>query len=250
MKNHHNLERYNRNIIIEKVGIEGQEKLFHSKILIAGCGGLGSTVISTLSSAGIGTIGLIDNDIIEISNLNRQFIHKFENIGRYKVNSAKEWINNYNPEIDVKTHKIRLNADNCGEILSQYDLVVDCFDSYESKFVLNDSCIKHNKILIHGGVSEFWGQVTTIIPNKSACLSCLFNEGAMPSVLKGVISPSVSVIASIQAMEAIKVILGIDDLLINQLLTYDGTRQTFKKINLSPNDNCSACGKLVNFHNK
>ena len=234
------MERYNRNILIENIGIEGQKKLLSSKVLICGCGGLGSGVISSLASVGIGTIGLVDDDVVEISNLNRQFIHKLENIGKFKVDSAKEWINSYNPDIKTEVHQIRLDESNY-DFLKAYDVVIDCFDTFESKFLINEACNKSGKILIHGGVTEFFGQVATIIPDKTACLRCLFPDLEFSSVLKGVISPAVNTVASIQAMEAIKVILGIGEPLINKLLCYDGLKQEFKKINLAKNPECPVC---------
>ena len=234
------MERYSRNILIENIGIEGQKKLLNSKVLIAGCGGLGSGVIAALSSVGVGTLGLVDNDVVEISNLNRQFIHKPENIGKFKVDSAKDWINSYNPDIKTEIYQLRLDESNY-DFLKSYDIIIDCFDSFESKFILNEACIKSEKILIHGGVTEFFGQVTTIIPRDNSCLRCLFPDSELSSVLKGVISPAVSTVASIQAMETVKVILGIGEPLVNKLLCYDGLKQEFKKINLTKNLDCPVC---------
>jgi len=237
-----NLERYTRNVIIDKIGEEGQKKLLSSKILVAGAGGLGSTVITNLSSIGIGTIGIVDNDVIELSNLNRQYIHKFENIGISKVISAKNWVNGFNPDINVETYAIRLNDNNYKDIVCNYDIIIDCFDSYKSKFLLNRIAINSNKILIHGGVTEFAGQVTTIIPGKTACLNCLLQEDTETIFdIKGVISPAVSTIASIQSFEAVKIILGIGKTLTNQLLTYDGLNMEFKKLHITPNSHCSIC---------
>ena len=238
-----NLERYNRNILIDSIGEEGQKRLLLSKALIAGAGGLGSTIIPTLTSVGIGRIGIVDNDLIELSNLNRQFIHKFNNIGKSKVESAKTWINEYNPDTEVDLYQVRFDKDNCEQIIREYDVIVDCFDSYGSKFMLNKACVKNNKILIHGGVAEYFGQVMTIIPEKTACLNCLFpDEAERPYVLKGVISPTVSVIASIQAMEVVKYLLDFTDKnLINTLLCYNGIKQELKKVNISKNVNCPIC---------
>ncbi len=236
------LERYNRNTLIEQIGTDGQKKLLSSKVLIAGSGGLGSTVIANLSAVGIGTIGIIDNDNLELSNLNRQYIHKFENIGSSKVESAKEWIKSFNPDINVKTYPIRLTKEIDDSILEEYDLIIDCFDSFESKFFLNELCVKKNKPLIHGGVTEFFGQAITVIPNKTACLHCLFPEPDKQSyIIKGIISPTVSLIASIQSMEAVKLLVGIEELLTNTFLTYDGLKQNFKKIKFKKNLNCPVC---------
>ena len=242
-------QRYNRNILINEIGTEGQNKLLKSKVLICGAGGLGSILISTLSSLGIGTIGIIDGDVIEISNLNRQFIHSPQKIGKLKVESAKEWINSFNPQINVEIHPIRLNINNYSEIIGKYDLVIDCFDSFKSKFMLNEICVKNKKTLIHGGVTEFYGQIMTIIPEKSSCLMCLFNEyneNAFNDNPRGVISPVVNTIGSIQAMEAVKILLNHNTLLINSFLSYDGLKQEFKKFEVKQNNNCPVCGRHYN----
>lgn len=241
-----NKDRYSRNIMINNIGEEGQEKMLSSKILVAGAGGLGSTVLANLASAGIGHIGIIDNDILELSNLNRQYIHKLENIGKVKVESAKNWINSYNPNIEVKTYKLRLDENNYADIISEYDIIIDCFDSYKSKFLLNKIAVENNITLIHGGVTEFYGQVTTIIPNKTACLNCLIpNADKDEYIPKGVISPAVATIASIQSLEAIKVVLNLGKLLTNQLLTYNGLNMEFKKLNINKNTNCDLCGTAI-----
>jgi len=238
----HQLQRYNRNMLIEQIGEEGQKKLSHSKVLVCGAGGLGSTVLTSLASVGIGTIGIVDNDVLELSNLNRQYIHKFENIGKIKVESAKKWINEFNPEIVVNTYQTRLDENNYQDIVKDYDLVMDCFDSFKSKFLLNKIAIETGKTLIHGGVTEFFGQVTTIIPHKTACLNCILpQEDAY--VIKGVLSPAVSVIASIETMEAIKVILNIGERLENKFLSYDGLNMKFKTINLARNPDCILCSE-------
>lgn len=233
-------ERYNRNILLEQVGEEGQKKLLASKVLVCGAGGLGSTVLANLAAVGIGTIGVVDNDVVEISNLNRQYIHKFENLAKPKVDSAKEWINEFNPETIVNTYKIRLNEDNFYAIVKDYDLIVDCFDSFDSKFLLNKIAVGTGKILIHAGVSEFSGQVMTITPKKTACLECILPKNEA-TILKGVISPTVSLIASIQSMEVVKVILGIGETLENKLLSIDALSMKFKVINISKNVNCKLC---------
>jgi len=203
---HIDKERYNRNILVPQVGEEGQKKLSQAKVLVCGAGGLGSTVLANLASVGIGTLGIIDNDVLELSNLNRQYIHKFANIGKVKVESAKQWINEFNPEINVNTYPIRLDENNYGEIVKDYDFIMDCFDSFQSKFLLNKIALQTGKTLIHGGVTEFFGQVTVIVPGKTACLNCILSEPDA-NVVKGVLSPAVTTIASIEAMEAVKLIL-------------------------------------------
>jgi len=233
-------ERYNRNILIDQIGDEGQKKLNQAKILVCGAGGLGSTVLANLASVGIGTIGIVDNDVLELSNLNRQYIHKFDALGKVKVESAKKWINEFNPEINVKTYQTRLDETNYQDIVKDYDFIMDCFDSFKSKFLLNKIAVSTGKTLIHGGVTEFFGQVTTIIPNKTACLNCILSEEDA-YIVKGVLSPAVTTIASIQSMEAVKYVLGIGENLENRLLSYNGLDMTFKTINIAKNPNCKLC---------
>lgn len=263
-------ERFSRNILVPSVSEEGQQKLSQAKVLVCGAGGLGSTVLANLASVGIGTIGVVDNDVLELSNLNRQYIHKFENIGKVKVESAKKWINEFNPETVVNTYPIRLDENNYHEIVKDYDFIMDCFDSFKSKFLLNKIAVQTGKTLIHGGVTEFYGQVTVIKPGKTACLNCILSEPDT-NVVKGVLSPAVTTIASIEAMEAVKLILnsrsGIParqqeagdetlkgrvgslthqqkkpfETLENKLLCYDGLKMQFKTINLEKNPNCALC---------
>lgn len=241
-----NLERYNRNILINEIDEDGQKKLLSSKVLIAGAGGLGSTVIANLASVGVGNLGIVDNDTLELSNLNRQYIHKFDNIGKVKVESAKEWINNFNPDIDVQIYQTRLDEENYKNIVQDYDLIVDCFDSYKSKFLLNKIAVESNKTLIHGGVTEFYGQVTTIVPGKTACLACIIPDYDVNSYsIKGVISPAVTTIASIESLEAVKRLLNIGETLENRLLTYNGLTMNFKTINIAKNLNCPLCSKQL-----
>lgn len=237
---HTSLERYNRNILIPQVGEEGQKKLAQAKILVCGAGGLGSTVLANLASIGIGTIGIVDNDTLELSNLNRQYIHKHENLGKVKVESAKQWINEFNPEINVKTYQTRLDENNYQDIVKDYDFIMDCFDSFKSKFLLNKIAVETGKTLIHGGVTEFFGQVSVIIPRKTACLNCILPEQEAYEI-KGVISPAVATIASIEAIEAVKLILNIGERLENKLLSYDGLNMKFKTINIAKNLHCKLC---------
>ncbi len=240
--------RYDRNVLLKSVGESGQRKLNASRVLVCGAGGLGSTVIANLASLGVGHIGIVDNDKVELSNLNRQFIHKMTTLGMDKVESAKEWVKLYNPDIEVIPYKIRVDKASAAELFANYDVIIDCFDNYYSKFVLSDAVIKTDKTLIHGGVEEFSGQVCTIDKN-SACLACfipeLYNCSCDIVQRRGIISPIVSIIASIQSMEAFKVILGLDGVLKNTLLIYDGQRQDFRKIHLEKNKHCPSCSNLI-----
>lgn len=238
--------RYERNILINKIGDAGQKKISAARVLVCGAGGLGSTVIANLASLGVGHIGIVDDDIVELSNLNRQYIHKMSFLGADKVKSAAGWISEFNPDIGVMPYKMRLDEKNAPELFLNFDIIIDCFDNYRSKFILSDTIIKTSKTLIHGGVEEFYGQVCTI-DSKSACLACfvpeLYNCSCDIIPKKGVISPVVSAIASIQAMEAFKVITGIGNTLKNTLLIYDGLSQEFRKIRLEKNKKCPSCAK-------
>ncbi len=238
--------RYDRNVLLKNVGESGQKKLNASRVLVCGAGGLGSTVMANLASLGVGHIGIVDNDKVELSNLNRQFMHKMTTLGTDKVESAKEWVKLYNPDIEVIPYKIKLDKNNAAELFVNYDVIIDCFDNYYSKFVLSDTIMKTDKTLIHGGVEEFLGQVCTIDKN-SACLACfipeLYNCSCDIVQRYGIISPVVSTVASIQAMEAFKVILNLDGVLRNTLLIYDGLRQDFRKIHLEKNKKCPSCAK-------
>ncbi len=237
-------ERYNRNILVPEVGVEGQEKLSGARVLICGAGGLGSTVIANLASLGVGSIGIVDNDLLELSNLNRQYIHNLSRLKTPKVDSAKAWVQNYNRDIRVEAFKMRLNERNYSEIVERYDIIADCFDSFESKFLLNDIALKTGKPLVHGGVCEFRGQVMTIVPKKSACLKCVMPDtDAENYVPKGVVSPTVSLIASIQSMEILKLILNMDDkLLVNKILAVDALKMSFKTLEVQANPKCE-CAK-------
>lgn len=236
------MERYLRNIAIKKIGENGQKHINKARVLVCGCGGLGSGVISNLAAAGVGHLGLVDSDVVEISNLNRQFIHKTENIGKLKVLSAKERIQEINPEVTVEIFPHRLDKNNYHNIIKEYDLIVDCFDSYASKFLLNEIAVKENKPLIHGGVSEFNGQITVIVPHKTPCLRCIFPEPDFEAKIpEGNLSPVVNLVAAIEALEALKWILGIPSALQGHLLTIDALYMTFKSLKINSSDQCVLC---------
>lgn len=239
------MQRYCRNVAVDEIGKEGQEQLFGAKILVCGAGGLGSTVIANLASLGVGNLGIVDDDVVELSNLNRQYIHTLENIGRLKTDSARNWVENYNKDITIKTFKIRMDKENWHDIISAYDIIVDCFDSFGSKFLLNDISIISGKPLVHGGVTGFQGQVMTIFPKKSTCLRCIFPDADEHTYIsKGVVSPAVSMIASFQSMEVLKLILGKGELLTNKILFIDGLNlgadsfSGIKVLNMKQNLSC------------
>lgn len=238
------LERYQQNIGINGITKEAQEKIFCAKVAIMGAGGLGSGVIMNLAALGVGQIKIIDDDVVKEEDLNAQLIHKYKNIGRAKVMSAKDWIQEYNPDIKVELDKIKLNELNYFNIIDDYDIIVDCFNSIETKYILNEIALRHKKILIHGYTQGFFGQVATIHPPKSACLACIKQK---PTLLKEekypTIAPVVNTIAAIQSQETLKAIIG-GELLTNKLLMFDGYKCEFKTYECNKNIACQACGEL------
>ncbi len=238
------LTRYEDNIGTKGITMEAQEKLLNSKVLVMGAGSLGSGVIMNLCAMGIGQIKVIDDGVVQETDFNRQIIHKYKNIGRAKVMSVKDWIGEYNPDVKVELDKIKVDELNYYGLIQGYDVIIDCFDTYESKFMLNEIAVRHNKVLIHGKVSGFNGQVTTIVPNKTGCLSCVIQK---PRVFKPEpktkLSPVVSTIAGMQAAEALKILTGIGTPLFNRMVMYDGLSGEFRHIAYSKNANCEDCSK-------
>ncbi len=241
------IERFSRHIILEEVGLEGQEKLQAASVLVVGLGGLGSPAALYLSAAGIGTLGFVDSDKVDISNLQRQVIHHTADIGRLKVESAADKARAINPDIDVQTYPVRINADNALEIMDGYDFIIDATDSFESKFLLNDAAYFGRKPLSHGGILRFEGQLMTILPDETACYRCLFHappEGDIPNCSQaGVLGVLPGTIGSLQATEAIKYLLNRGDLLTDALLTADLLAMRFRRVNIRRNPECPLCGE-------
>ena len=242
------LTRYEKHLGLKGLTMEAQEKLFNSKVLIMGAGALGSNVIMNLCAVGVGQIKIIDDGIVEENDLNRQIIHKLKNLKRAKVMSAKDWISEFNPDTKVEVDKIRIDELNYFNLVQDYDIVVDCFDTYEAKFMLNEIAIRHNKTLIHGRVSGFSGQVTTIIPDKTGCLSCIVQKPAFfKPEQKCVLSPIATTIAGLQANEAVKVITGIGKPLLNRMVIFDGLNGEFRHVAYSKNPSCEDCSRKEDF---
>ncbi|MBQ7286151.1 MAG: HesA/MoeB/ThiF family protein [Candidatus Gastranaerophilales bacterium] len=234
--------RYQRNLEIGGITKEQQEQLLNSKVLVMGVGGLGSGVIMNLAALGVGQIKIVANEIVEETNFNRQLIHKHENIGRAKVMSAKEWVQEFNSDVKVEIDKTKIDELNYFNVIDDYDIIVDCFDNYESKYILNEIAHRHKKILVHASTQGYCGQITTIVPGQTGCLSCLlqkpekFEEEPVCSL-----SPVVNVIAALQAQEVLKILTGNGELLLNKLLAYDGYKGAFKTLNFSKNPHCEVC---------
>jgi len=246
--NERQIERYSRQIILEEVGGTGQEKLLSSKVLIVGAGGLGAPAALYLAAAGVGTIGIVDYDKVDLTNLQRQIIHYTSDIGTDKVNSAKAKIQAINPDVTVRIHQARLTAENISEIIHQYDFVIDGTDNFPAKFLINDACYFEKIPFSHAGILRFDGQLITVLPGETTCYRCIFRSpppaGVVPSCSQaGVIGALAGVIGSLQAAEAIKYLLGIGSLLTNTLLTYNTLTMEFRKVWLNRNPNCPLCGK-------
>lgn len=243
------LDRYSRHIILKEVGAKGQKKLLNSKVLVIGTGGLGAPAAMFLAAAGVGTIGLVDNDVVDLSNLQRQIIHFTQDVGKPKVVSGQETINLMNPDIDVVTYREWISAQNIEQIIKDqdYDFIIDGTDNFPAKFLINDACVFLKKPFSHAGIIRFQGQTMTYVPGQGACYRCIFHNPPPPNVVPtckeaGVLGVMGGIIGTIQATEAIKYILGIGELLTGYLLTYDALSMEFEKIKLADNPNCQVCG--------
>jgi len=248
------LERYSRHILLANVGVEGQMRLSEAKVLIIGAGGLGAPVSLYLAAAGIGTIGIVDNDIVEISNLQRQICHFHSNIGMGKVDSAKEKMEAINPDLNIIPHREYLRADNIREVIRDYDFVVEGTDNFPSKFLINDACVMESIPFSHGGILRFDGQTMTVVPGESACYRCVFHTpppvDAVPSCSEaGVLGAIAGMLGTIQATEALKYITGAGSLLTNTMLSFDALNMDFGKVRLQRQDDCPVCGKNPTIHN-
>ena len=241
------IERYSRQILLPNIGGKGQEKILNAKVLIIGAGGLGSPCALYLASAGIGRIGIVDSDSVELNNLQRQVLHSVKNVGSPKVESAKERLNAINPDIEVIPHNIRLASGNILGIIKDYDIIVDGSDNFPTRYLVNDTCVLAKKPLSHGGIFRFDGQAITILPKKSACYRCLFPEppppGLVPSCQEGGILGAVAgVIGTIQANEVLKYVLGIGDLLAGKLLVFNALDSSFRQVKVPKDPKCPICG--------
>lgn len=237
-------DRYQRNMILDEIGEAGQQCLLSSRVLIVGAGGLGSPIALYLAAAGVGTIGIMDADRVDISNLQRQILHGTPDINRPKVESAHDSIAALNPDIRLETYQQRLTADNAAAIIHNYQFVIDATDNFESKFMIAEECHKADKAYAHAGILEFSGQTMTVIPGQSACYRCIFREQPPESQTPaGVIGSLPGVIGSIQATEAIKYLLNIGNLLTDRLLIYNALEMTFREIPLQRDNTCPLCGR-------
>jgi adenylyltransferase/sulfurtransferase len=244
------LERYDRQIRIDKIGVEGQQKLKSANVLVVGAGGLGSPILLYLGSAGVGRIGIVDGDVVSITNLNRQILYNMNDLGKEKVLVAKEKVEKLNPNITVEAYNTWLTDEEITErIFSKFSAVIDATDNYETRYLINRIAVKLNKILFIGAVGRFVGQVMVVIPHETACFNCIFPERAKEILFElteenrnqGIIGTTVGVTGTLVANEFIKYALGIGEILRNKLLLFDGLTNEFSIINLEEDPNCKVC---------
>lgn len=241
------IRRYSRHILLPEVGGRGQQKIRQASVLLVGTGGLGSPAALYLAAAGVGRLGLVDHDTVDISNLQRQVLHATPDLGRPKVESAREKLTALNPDVQVEVYRERLDSGNAARLIQQYDLVVDGSDNFSTRYLVNDACYFAGKPLIHGSIFRFEGQLTTILPGEGPCYRCLYPDpppaGLVPSCQEaGVLGVLAGVIGVLQATEALKYILGRGELLRGRLLLYDALAMSFRQVKVRRDPGCPLCG--------
>lgn len=243
------MERYSRNILLKGIGLEGQEKLLNSAVLLVGAGGLGSPAAYYLAAAGVGRIGLLDGDTVSLSNLQRQILHGTQDLGRPKAESGRDKLLGIDPRLNIEAIVGRLTKENAVDIVSGFDIVLDCTDNFNSRFILNDTCLGLNKPFVYGGVLEFTGQLMTIVPAKGPCFRCFYRDeprADIPGTPElGILGAVAGIIGTLQACEAIKYITGIGGLLAGRLLTYDCLTASFIDVQLDRDPSCPSCGGMI-----
>jgi molybdopterin/thiamine biosynthesis adenylyltransferase len=241
------LRRYSRHLILPEVGEEGQSKLLAARVFVVGAGGLVSPVGYYLSAAGVGTIAIVDDDEVDLSNLQRQIAHSTATVGKPKVDSAKKTFESLNPDVHVVPVKERLTKHNILDLIRDYDILVDCSDNYATRFLVNDACVMVRKPLVTGAIFKFEGQLTVVIPGEGPCYRCLFEEPPPPGVLPspqgvGLLGVIPGVIGTLQAAEVLKLIIGKGHALKGELLIYDALKASFRNVKIPKNPECPVCG--------
>jgi len=240
------VKRYSRHIIMNQVGSRGQRKLLDAKVLIVGAGGLGSPAALYLALAGVGTIGIVDFDVVDMSNLQRQMLHQTNDVGKRKVVSAKESLNAFNPDVNVVLHEVWLTSENAMDIIPQYDLVINGADNFPSRYLVNDACYLAGKPLVDGSILLFDGQATVFIPGQG-CYRCLFPSPPPPGMVPncaeaGVLGALTGLVGSIQATETLKLLLDIGTSLTSRLVLIDALAMDFREVRMKRNLSCPLCG--------
>ena len=242
------VQRYSRHIILKEIGGKGQQKIGQARVLCIGAGGLGSPAAIYLAAAGVGRLGIVDADAVDLSNLHRQIIHTTANVGRPKVDSARETLTAMNPDVEIRTHATRLTAENVLDILKDYDIVLDGSDNFPTRFLINDACFFTRKTLVSASIFRFDGQITTIKAHAGhPCYRCLYHEppppGLVPSCQEaGVLGVLAGTVGVLQATEALKEILGIGRPLYDRLMIYDALDMTFREVKIHKDPACPLCG--------
>ena len=242
------IRRYGRHLIMPEVTLEGQQKLKAARVIVIGTGGLGAPILAYLAAAGVGHIGVVDFDTVDLSNLHRQIIHKTGNVGKNKTTSAVEMMKDINPQIDIKTYETSLRSDNALELLKDYDIVIDGTDNFPTRYLVNDACALLDKPNVYGSIFRFEGQATVFWASRGPCYRCLYPEppepGTVPSCAEGgVLGVLPGVVGTIQATEAVKLIIGQGDPLIGRLLLFDALKMKFKELKLRKDPKCPLCGE-------
>jgi adenylyltransferase/sulfurtransferase len=245
--------RYSRHLIMPEVGMEGQLKLKAAKVLLVGTGGLGAPMALYLTAAGVGTIGLVDFDVVDYTNLQRQVIHGTKDVGKPKIDSAIETMQDINPFVNVIRHEVALTSENAREIVKDYDLVADGTDNFPTRYLVNDVCVLLNKPNVYGSIFRFEGQATIFAAENGPCYRCLYPEppppGLVPSCAEGgVLGILPGVVGLIQATEVVKLILGKGETLVGRLMLYDALNMKFRELKLRKSDECPICGPKPTIH--
>ena len=242
------IRRYGRQIIIPDVGLIGQKRLKAARVLIVGVGGLGSVASLYLAAAGVGTIGLIDHDVVEETNLQRQIIYTTDDVGKRKIDAARDRLSRLNPNVEIETYGEAISSSNALEIIQNYDVVIDATDNFPARYLLNDACVILDRPLIYGSIFRFDGQVSVFYPKKGPCYRCLYPEPPAPNLVPscaegGVLGVLPGIVGTIQASEAIKLIMGIGEPLIGRLLMVDALSLSFRELRIERDRNCPVCGE-------
>jgi molybdopterin/thiamine biosynthesis adenylyltransferase/rhodanese-related sulfurtransferase len=250
---HDEILRYSRHLLLPEVGVGGQQKLKAGRVLIVGAGGLGSPSSLYLAAAGVGTIGLVDFDAVDLSNLQRQVVHGTSDVGNPKLESAEARLKDLNPNVRVEKHRTQLTSENAMEILREYDVVVDGTDNFPTRYLVNDACVLLDKPNVYGSVFRFEGQASLFYAKQGPCYRCLYSEppppGLVPSCAEGgVLGVLPGIIGSIQALETIKWILGVGDSLVGRLVLFDALKFRFRELQLRKDPACPICGDVPSIH--